>query len=249
MPHHRQARTSAAIVVGRILMVVMVVLVAACSSSTPDETVAGDQTSVVVSGSDRAVLIETSGCGVASKTRGSGVLVGNGEVLTVAHVVASAQSQQVRVDGVDYEADVIALDLERDLALLRVPAAASPIGIPPSLTVGSVGDAGTIYGGASSGDVPFEISQVATIVIDEVRGTGRASRLGYRVETSTVSGDSGAGLYDSAGRLLGLLFATATEHDGESWATAAAEIEAFLDDPALSGPFFCDVESSKLQQE
>ncbi len=106
---------------------------------------------------------------------------------------------------------------------------------------------GTIVGGTASGDVPFTVVDATTIEMDEVRGTGRVRRSGYLLEARTLPGDSGAGLYDDAGHLVGLLFAVSTEDGTRSWATAAVEIEAFLADDGVTGRFRCDPEQSELR--
>ena len=192
----------------------------------------------------RPVRIETTGCGYASGRTGSGVAVGDGVIVTVAHLVVQADGVAASVgDGDPVDAAVTAVDLHRDLALLRVP----PNGVTAvEMASAEAGDEGRIVGAAASGTVPFEVRQVATLTIEEVLGTDRHARLGYELEARTATGDSGAGAYDDQNELIGIVFATG--RDGESsWVTAGAEVEAFLAaHDADVAPISCDAGTSRL---
>jgi S1-C subfamily serine protease len=190
----------------------------------------------------RAVRLETTGCGFAAGRTGSGVAVGGGRVITVAHLVVQADGIVAAVGGADpVDAAVIAVDLERDLAVLRVPSD----DLPTIETAGAGRDAsGRIVGAATSGTIPFTVEDVVSLTIEEVLGTERHSRAGYALEAATADGDSGAGAYDDADRLIGIVFATG--EDGEtSWVTAASEIEDFLGRSAVT-PLACDPAISRL---
>jgi S1-C subfamily serine protease len=173
----------------------------------------------------RAVHIETAGCGFAPDRTGSGVAVGDGLVLTVAHLVARADGISATVgDGVGVDAVVTAVDLNLDLALLQLPPNEVPF---IEMSSAGTGAEGFIVGAAASGTVPFEIKEVVSLSIEEILGTDRHSRLGYELEASTRVGDSGAGAYDGENRLIGIVFATGEEGES-SWITSSAEIEGFL---------------------
>jgi S1-C subfamily serine protease len=65
------------------------------------------------------------------RSRGSGVLLDGGRVLTARHVVAGATEVEVEIDGLAVPARVVALDgAGRDAALLDVPALATRQGAP-----------------------------------------------------------------------------------------------------------------------
>ena len=192
----------------------------------------------------RAVRLETTGCGYASGRTGSGVAVGDGLVLTVAHVVVQADAIAASVgDGEPVTAVVTSVDLSRDLALLRLP----PNGIPDVETATvDEGAEGLIVGGAASGTVSFEVKEVVTLTIEEVFGTDRHSRKGYSVAAVTASGDSGAGAYDEEDRMIGIVFATGQD-DATSWITSSTETSDFLSDHATDvSPIVCNSEKSRL---
>lgn len=174
---------------------------------------------------ERAVHIETTGCRYASGRTGSGVMMGEDVAITVAHLVVGARRLDVTANGTPMgEATVTAVDLERDLAVLRVEGVEVP-GVETSQA--KKGDQGLIVAGATSGTVPFVVKGVVDLTIEEVRGTDRHSRMGYELDAVTDNGDSGAGVYDEEERLIGVVFATSDEGQ-TTWATATSEITAFL---------------------
>jgi putative serine protease PepD len=66
------------------------------------------------------VAVDAVGC--AGRSRGSGVLLDGGRVLTARHVVEGSDDVTVEIDGVEVTARVVALDGNgRDAALLDVP--------------------------------------------------------------------------------------------------------------------------------
>lgn len=174
---------------------------------------------------DRAVILETIGCGYASGRTGSGVALGNGLVITVAHLIVEAESVNATVsDQTHHGVVVAAIDRRIDLALLRVPAAQ-----PPEIELASLekGGRGRIVGASASGTVPFEVRGVVELTIEEVFGTTRYARQGYELAASTSDGDSGAGAYDDRDRLIGIVFATGQD-GATTWVTASSEMQAFL---------------------
>ncbi len=221
----------------------------------------------------RAVRISASGCGYAPPTDGSGIVLGDGLVLTAAHVVAgatvvsvspgsgdpgaadqAADAEQPDRAEVEIPATVVAYDTLRDLAVVRIAADDvasvsqlwSELEAPTWRQPLAEGQTGVVVGAATSGDVQAEVVDRTIIEIDEVRGSRRSQRAGYLLEAVTRPGDSGSGLYDQQGRLAGLLFAVSTADGARSWVTAADEIQAFLADRSLAGSFECDPDRSRL---
>lgn len=174
---------------------------------------------------NRAVRLETEGCGFASGRTGSGVAIGHGLVITVAHLIVEAESVTVHLDGEKHEGvPVAALDRRLDLAVVRIPSVTVP---DISLTSVPKGVRGSIIGAASSGNVAFEVKGVVELTIEEVLGTTRHARSGYELAAGTSDGDSGAGAYDEHDRLIGIVFAT-SQDGATTWVTASSEIEDFI---------------------
>lgn len=194
----------------------------------------------------RAVEIETEGCGHADPTRGSGMALADDLVLTAAHVVAPGGPIEVSLGGVGRPADLVAYDPQRDLALVRPSASLGAVPPAPTTAALAEGDTAQIIGGATSGDVSATVAEVVIVEMDDVRSPTRSTRRAYLTEAETAPGDSGAGLYDADGRLIGLLFAVSTTDEARSWVTAASEIDDFLADDEPTGVFGCDPDRSKV---
>lgn len=221
------------------------ILLAANGCGSDTSAGSGEPTANEFDAARRAARIETTGCGLAPDRTGSGVAVGDGLVITVAHLVARADAIEVTVgNGEAVEAAVTAVDLNLDLAALRIPSN----GIPDiELSDAARGATGLIVGGAASGTVAFEVKDVVSLSIEEVLGSARHSRSGYELRSVTTTGDSGAGVYDPEHRLIGIVFATG--RDGEStWITSSAEVEGFLAETGGDHtPIACNAESSRLE--
>ncbi|NND04524.1 MAG: trypsin-like peptidase domain-containing protein [Acidimicrobiia bacterium] len=201
-----------------MLFAVIATLAGACA--------AGSQATVTPE--QRAVELITTGCGWASGRTGSGVVFAGDLVITAAHLVARADSVEVtNAAGERVTAQIAAVDYNRDLAALRIPnTGLAQVAILPISPEGPSN--GEIVGGSTSGTVSFTITRAALINIEQVLGSERHKRLGYELEADTTGGDSGAGVYDDEGRLLGMVFATSA-NDTVTWATASSEILSFVD--------------------
>ena len=224
---------------GRTCRVVAVALVgalvtAACSSATVQTVPPGD----------RAVELATTGCGYAAGRTGSGTAIGDGLIVTVAHLVVQADAITVTVGGVDRgPAAVIGIDRRRDLAALRLSGSALPA---VETAQASTGTTGTIVGGAVSGNVDFAVKSAVEVSIEEVLGTTRHKRRGYQLDAGTARGDSGAGAYDEAGRLIGIVFAY-SEDPRVTWVTSSREVVDFLTEvESTDTAFACNPEQSRL---
>lgn len=225
----------------RLKLILMAVALSICASGCRSAR----QDSPKFEPRTRAVHIDTIGCGLAADRSGSGVVVADDLVLTVAHLVARAQSLSITNDQGEAlsAASVVSVDPIRDLALIRADTAAVPY---VTLATATAGTTGNIVAAANSGDVAFEVKQVARVTVEEVLGTESVSRIGYELAATTATGDSGAGAYDEANRLIGLVFATGSEGDS-SWITSSSEVQTFLrDHGSQTNPIVCDPQNSRL---
>lgn len=211
---------------------------AGCASDGGDASTSAPAS---MSADERAVGITTTACGDASRTSGSGVVVDRGKVLTAAHVVVGAT--EVLVDA---EPAVVAhLDRSRDLALLDV----AGLGRAPApgtieLAQAEAGAAVRIVQGGASGTIDAVVTRAVSMDVDDVRSTDRSVRAGYELDAAIAGGDSGAGVYDTEDRLVGIVFATSAERTA-TFAVGVSEIRAVLDAPP-AGPYRCDPAQSEL---
>ena len=203
----------------------------------------------------RVVQIVTTACGDSSRTTGTGVLIGQGRVLTAAHVVIGADELRLgRGEGEPmFEARPVVIDTVRDLAIL-VPESDPNSSLPPvELVDVSGGDAVVMAGmfGDAAGDhagakaLSFvEVVRPVLMTVDEVRSSRRVMRSGYELAARIVGGDSGSGVFDDRGRLTAIIFAEPTRRDVTAFAVGADEIRAVLTAP--EGPYACDPSRSRM---
>jgi len=212
---------------------------------------AGSEQQRDVAPESRAVTIRTTACGDASKTVGSGVMVGDDVVLTAAHVVIGATDVAVQSAGAaESSGVVVALDTVTDLALVQVDAA-SPVS-DVTLTDFVADERATLLGGASSGDVEVDVLRRVLINVDEVRGTSVVQRDGYEVQGAIEGGDSGAGIFDADGALGAMVFAEPSRTSGSRagptdrlFATSSSAIRTLIERSDRRA-HVCDPGSSRL---
>jgi putative serine protease PepD len=159
-------------------------------------------------------VYDSAGPGVVSvqagPARGTGFVVrGDGTIVTNAHVVAGAESAQVRFgdSGEMVQAEVLGSDTSSDLAILRVDPGSvgrlRPLPLANSERV-KVGDAVVAIGH------PFGLDRTATAGI--VSGVGREIRApdGFQIDEVIQTdapinpGNSGGPLLDARGRVVGV---------------------------------------------
>ena len=151
-----------------------------------------------------AERISPSIVGIGRGTRGSGVVLAQGKVLTNAHNLRGDQVTVTFADGRRIIGDVAGFDADGDLAVISVDTgSATPLewGDGDALAVGTaVFGAGASHGGGTR--VTFGL---VSAIAREFRGPG-----GRRIEGSVehtaplASGSSGGALLDAEGRLVGL---------------------------------------------
>ena len=147
---------------------------------------------------------------------GSGVVIANEYVLTNYHVIEGSSSLKISVAGDDsnlYEATVAASDPEKDLAVLHVPGLPlQPVELGDSdmLEVGdwainignAIGFTGTVTAGI--------ISALDREIESDAESTDRFGRKSTVVNTmiqtdaAINSGNSGGGMFNTAGQLVGI---------------------------------------------
>ncbi len=233
-----------------VVVVVAVVVVSSFGSeptpdatptTTPEPTPPAPDTDAIDRARAAAVAVTATGCGLDAV--GSGVVVGDG-VVTNAHVVAGSESVVVITpDNAELAARVVAFDPLRDLAYLEVEGLdAEPLGIAEP-----AGGRETIAIARSDETdevvfevIPLTISRTIRIFISDIYGDGRHERAGMELRGEIGPGDSGAGIVDGRGDLVGVVF-SASRRDGDvAYGVSAVELESFISTttgaPADTGP-------------
>lgn len=176
-----------------------------------------------------ALLITATGC--PRESIGSGAMLDAG-VVTNAHVVAGAtEVLVVGDDGRQYVAEVRAFDPVLDLALLDVGNVSLPaltIGKPHggTETVALVRDEFDVE--APLRPLALSIERTINIFIADIYGAGRHERRGIEVRGDVGPGDSGAGVIDGNGSIVGVLFSASRRSIDVGYAISATELDDFV---------------------
>ena len=148
--------------------------------------------------------VGTSVVGIGRNGRGSGVVIGDGGVLTNAHNLRGPEVTVTFADGRSARGSVLGMDGDGDLAVVGVDTAgAVPLawGAGGDLRVGSA-----VFGVAASvGGAPRVTFGLVSAVARAFRGPGGRRISGSVEHTAPLApGSSGGALVDSEGALVGL---------------------------------------------
>ena len=151
-----------------------------------------------------ATATSTSIVGIGRNARGSGVIIGDGQVLTNAHNLRGGEVTVTFADGRSVRGSVTGVDADGDLAVVSVDTGgATPIawGDGASLAIGSAvfGVAATVSG------APRVTFGLVSAVARAFRGPGGRRISGSVEHTAALApGSSGGALVDAAGAFVGL---------------------------------------------
>lgn len=196
----------------------------------PPEQIPAD-TAVVDAATASTVNVETEGCG--RRFEGSGFAAETDTIVTNAHVVAGAETVEVRrPDGSLLPATVVVFDPDRDLAVLAVAGLEQT---PLERVQGSVGDLGFVVGYPGGQDTPriapAEIRDQRTAIGRDIYGRERTEREVLFLASDLAQGDSGAAVFDPEGRVAGVVFAISPDQAASSFALDLTELDAVLAEP------------------
>jgi S1-C subfamily serine protease len=151
----------------------------------------------------------------------TGAAIGDGRVLTVAHVLAGGRV----VDVAGRHARVVRVDRRLDLALLAVPGLRAPAvrlgGEARQIAVAVVRD-------GRARPLPGSVRRRVVVRWREQPGDPPRLRPGLELAAAVQPGDSGAPVVDRDGRLLGVVYARASVPARTAWAVDASAVRAFL---------------------
>ena len=177
--------------------------------------------SVVVITTEQVVYSQWSwyGQNQVESGAGSGVIISSdGYILTCAHVVSGASNITVTIDDKDYTATVVGEDDTSDVAVLKIDAAdltPATIGDSDSLAVGqnvlAVGNPLGELGGTVTSGIISALNRSVTI-----QGTSSTNTMSLiQMDASVSPGNSGGGLFNMNGELIGLVNAKSSSSDAE----------------------------------
>ncbi len=177
-----------------------------------------------------ASTVKVEGTACRSQRDGSGFSVATDLVMTNAHVVAGQDDTVVvRPDGARLDATAVVFDPDRDLALLSVPGLGQA---PLPIADGEVGATVAVFGhpgGQNQIQVsPASIRQQVKAVGRGLYGPALVRRSVYVLAADLAPGDSGAGLVNRDGEVVGVAFAIAPDRDTTAYALTAEELRPIL---------------------
>jgi S1-C subfamily serine protease len=180
------------------------------------------------------LLVEGQACDRIQE--GSGFVAGPNLVVTNAHVVAGERDTRVSTsDGRRLDADVIAFDPNRDLAVMRVPGLGLPALEPGE---GHVDDRGALFGHPGGGDLrqaPVRIAEQIVARGTDITRTTPTEREVFVLAATTAPGDSGGPVVDASGHVMGVMFAYDISRQTTAYALTRSELDAVLG-PVLASP-------------
>lgn len=163
-----------------------------------------------------------------SSGAGSGVIISeDGYILTCAHVVSGADSILVTdYDGNEYQAQLVGIYENGDIAVIKIEADglhAAVLGdsdqVQLAETVYAVGNPGGTLGGTITDGIISATERTITVSLDSSQNYGFASMSNtisldvLQTSTAVSPGNSGGGLFNSRGELIGIVNAKSS---GES---------------------------------
>ncbi len=157
---------------------------------------------------------------------GSGFVYAPGRVMTNAHVLAGVNDPVVEAEGEEYEATPVFVDEEVDVAVLAVP------GLPQvpltfSGVVADTDDDAIIMGYPGGGPLfvgPARVRDQGPISGPDFRNTRTVQRDVYALRGEVRSGNSGGPLFDPAGQVIGVVFASAIDDPATGYALTAQQV-------------------------
>ena len=178
------------------------------------------------------VKVEGEAPGCRQALEGSGFLVGPDLVMTNAHVVAGTETLQVQQsDGETYSARVVLFDSNTDVAVLRVDDIdATPLDFASRSA--TMGDDAIVLGYPQAG--PFHVTAVRVrdkraLPTANIYRNQQVTRDVYTVRGVIRQGNSGGPMINSAGEVLGVVFATSENPADETgYVLTADEVRSAL---------------------
>ena len=181
-------------------------------------------TAGVTHAAQSVVRVSSLGCG--GLVTGSGFPVGNGYVVTDAHVVSGTSAHVIQTpNGTQLKATVVLFDPRRDVAVLYVPDYRAPALTPSNAARGTEGAVIGYPGGGPESVAPAVVDgQIVAESRDIYNNPDTFTRDIYVVQARVRPGNSGGPLVDLQGRVLGVVFATSAADPNQAYALTDDEI-------------------------
>ena len=191
------------------------------SSLTTEQVADLVSPSVVVITTEQVVYSQWSWYGQSQVESGAGsgvVISSDGYILTCAHVVSGASNITVTIGDTDYPATVVGEDDTSDVAVLKIDATdltPATVGNSDSLAVGesvlAVGNPLGELGGTVTSGIVSALNR--SVSIQSTSSVNTMSLI--QMDASVSPGNSGGGLFNMNGELVGIVNAKSSSSDAE----------------------------------
>lgn len=170
---------------------------------------------------------------------GSGVIISaDGYVVTNNHVIENATKITVTLsDGTDYEAELLGSDDVTDVALLKIDAS--------DLSYAVMGDSDNVRVGDTANVIGNPLGRLSgTLTVGVISGLDRAITMSdgttmtlIQMDAAVNPGNSGGGVFNSRGELIGITVAktSATDVEGIGYAIPIDNVIPILNDLSAQG--------------
>jgi S1-C subfamily serine protease len=178
----------------------------------------------------------TNSCGRGIE--GSGFVYAHDRLMTNAHVVAGVEDPQVIVGDDTLDAKVVFYDSDLDIAVLEFDGDAIPA--LPFTDAGDPAqpkDAIAVLGYPQDGPFDIESGRIRakqTLRSPDIYGDGAVIRDVYSIRGLVRPGNSGGPIVDSAGDVVGVVFAASVTDDDTGYALTADQVRDAADEGAHS---------------
>jgi S1-C subfamily serine protease len=156
---------------------------------------------------------------------GSGFVYAPDRVMTNAHVVAGVSNPEVEVDNTPVQAKVVYYNPDVDVAVLSVPTGTvRPLRFA---TTAASGDGVAILGFPQNGPYNVQVGRVRAdqrLRSPDIYGDGTVIRDVLSLRGLIRPGNSGGPVIDSAGRVVGVVFAASVTSGDTGYALSAAQV-------------------------
>ena len=173
-----------------------------------------------------AVVVKITGAGCGGIVTGSGFPVGNGDVVTNAHVVSGTSGIRIQTpNGTEYRATVVFFDPERDFAILYAPSYTAE-GLPFGTAARGTEAAVIGYpGGGPESVQPAVIDGAVNAQGRDIYNQSLVTREIWVMQSIVRPGNSGGPLVDkNTGQVVGVVFATSASDPNQAYALTYNEV-------------------------
>jgi len=192
--------------------------------SAPDQALTSSPVVARVEGS--VVQIRGIAPSCSRQIDGSGFVFAPQRVMTNAHVLAGVSHPVVTAEGRQYPATAVYDDQETDIAVLAVPGLPqTPLQFAP--TPADTGSDAIIMGYPGGGGLYVGAARIrdrGDITGPDFRNSQSVVRDVYALYGSVRAGNSGGPLFDSQGRVLGVVFASAIDDPTTGYALSDQQV-------------------------